>query len=88
MQTLIPELLTRAEFAPFGDVIDLLGQDSRPRISLFLSRPVELPLEINALERHPLGSQAFMPLHGERFLVVVAPASEAIDPSTCSVVVN
>ncbi len=106
MHTLTPELLTRAQFAPFGDVIDrrdvsplvinggrtqryddlavfdLLGQDSRPRISLFLSKPVALPLEINALERHPLGSQAFMPLHSERFLVVVAPAGGAVDLST------
>ena len=63
-------------------VVDLLGENARPRISLFVSEPVEIPLNIDTLERHPLGSQAFMPLHEERFLIVVAPAGDAIDPST------
>lgn len=38
------------------------------------------PLEIAMLERHPLGSQAFMPLGGRDWLVVVAghPAPEAL----------
>ena len=32
-----------------------------------------MPLVIRMLERHPLGSQAFIPLLGHPFLVVVAP---------------
>jgi ureidoglycolate lyase len=41
-----------------------------------------MPLTIKMLERHPLGTQLFMPLHAEPFLVVVAPVGEAIDPAT------
>ena len=44
----------------------------RPSISIFRSQPYELPLTIKVLERHPLGSQAFMPLHSDPFLVIVA----------------
>lgn len=49
-------------------------------ISIFLARRLPMPLVISMLERHPLGSQAFIPLWGHRFLVVVAPAGEEPDP--------
>lgn len=41
-------------------------------ISLARAQPQALPLAIRMLERHPLGSQAFVPLGGVRWLVVVA----------------
>ncbi|RJL16647.1 ureidoglycolate lyase [Paracoccus siganidrum] len=42
-------------------------------ISIFRSKPVSLPHDCALLERHPLGSQAFMPLHSDPWLSVVAP---------------
>lgn len=41
-------------------------------ISIFRSLAVSLPYECTLLERHPLGSQAFMPLGPDEWLSVVA----------------
>lgn len=53
-----------------------VGADGWPMISIFRSEPVTLPWRIQVMERHPLGSQAFMPLSGHPFLVAVAPPGE------------
>lgn len=44
--------------------------DARVIMSIFRGRM--RPLNVSMLERHPLGSQAFMPLGGQPWLVVVA----------------
>jgi ureidoglycolate lyase len=58
----------------FADLahIDVAAGDGRPVMSLLEASPQSLPLRIRALERHPLSSQAFFPLGGRPFLVVVA----------------
>lgn len=62
--------------------VETLGEEARTLISVFVSQPVSLPLALDFLERHPQGSQAFMPLHEERFLIVVAPPGERIEPDS------
>lgn len=42
-------------------------------ISIFRSEPVSLPYDCALLERHPLGSQAFVPLGPDPWMSVVAP---------------
>ncbi|WP_405403383.1 ureidoglycolate lyase [Paracoccus sp. Ld10] len=42
-------------------------------ISIFRSQAVSLPYDCTLLERHPLGSQAFMPLGDRPWLSVAAP---------------
>jgi ureidoglycolate lyase len=61
----------------FDDIaaLQLDGDGGRPALSLFRVRPARLPIECRTLERHPLSTQAFLPLGEARFLVVVAPAT-------------
>ena len=51
--------------------IDL--SDARVGISLFQAEPRSLPLRLDMVERHPDGSQAFLPMSEHPFLVIVAP---------------
>ena len=44
----------------------------RAGISLFDGTPYALPHVLDLVERHPLGSQAFLPMSTEPFLVIVA----------------
>lgn len=52
--------------------IETAGDKARPMISLVRGEPYPLPLKLTMVERHPLGSQAFIPLTDNPFLVVVS----------------
>ena len=49
------------------------GTGGRAGISLFDATPRSLPYTLDLLERHPEGSQAFVPMTENPFLVIVAP---------------
>ncbi len=90
------EPLTKAAFAPFGEVLERDGAELRvinggttdrlhalarvdaadeggwPVVSIFRGRRRPFPLRVAMMERHPLGSQAFVPLRPLPWLVVVA----------------
>jgi len=102
--TLTPTPLTKADFAPFGDVIEIADSEhftinngtterfhdlaavdvveagGRPLLSIFRGQPREYPLAIEMMERHPLASQAFVPLTDRPFLVVVGEPGVTPDP--------
>jgi ureidoglycolate lyase len=46
--------------------------DGRAGISIFDAQPRSLPYAFDLIERHPLGSQAFIPMTQDPFLVIVA----------------
>ena len=56
--------------------IDMAG-DGQAIVSIFVSRAWPRPIAIRMLERHPLGSQAFIPLQQQDYVVVVAKRPEA-----------
>lgn len=53
------------------------GTNGRAIVSIFRGLQRQLPFELNMMERHPLGSQAFIPMSGKPYLVVVAAPGKA-----------
>jgi ureidoglycolate lyase len=51
--------------------IDVTAGGAVANVSLFEARPRPQPIAIKLMERHPLGSQLFMPLQDKPWLVVV-----------------
>ncbi len=57
----------------FHDLARAEALGGQTAISLADAQPYALPLTLSLVERHPLGSQAFIPLNSAPFLVIVAP---------------
>lgn len=56
--------------------------ECNPLISIIRAKGMTSSIKIDLLEKHPVGSQAFFPLNGERFIVVVAEGEDEIDESS------
>lgn len=56
------------------------GADGTVALSIFRGTPWPSPIRIAMLERHPLGSQAFVPMERHPWLVVVA---QSAAPTAC-----
>ena len=75
-----PEIINDGNTGKFANLAEItLAQGGQAPISIYRSAAMALPFQIQVMQRHPLGSQAFMPLHNRPFLVVVAPAAEQLD---------
>jgi ureidoglycolate lyase len=87
---LVAQPLTAEAFEPFGQVLPVLStagrryfddalensrSGARPSLSIVHKEPAaRLPLQVTAFERHQFSSQAFLPLSGGRWLIVVCHA--------------
>lgn len=78
-------------FERFDDLCRLdMSDDGRVAVSIARCRvATALPYRLDMVERHPLGSQAFVPLGPSRMIVVVAPPEESVEASDlCAFVTN
>jgi len=59
--------------------LDITDKSGKVGLSIYKSVPSPIPFEVEVMERHPLGTQAFIPMtkdHQSRYLVAVAPAGD------------
>ncbi len=89
--------ITASGFAPFGELLvipqganrldhaaSLMNPRTGARLNLALVRPpvAALPMTVSLMERHRFSTQAFLPLEGRAYIVLVAPAGpDEPDPS-------
>ena len=59
--------------------LDTKEQNGETTISIFSALKRNFPMKIDMMEKHPLGSQAFIPMKETTFLVFVAPKEEKLD---------
>ncbi len=67
------KLINQGLCGRYHDLARLEFVDGRAGISLFDAQPRALPYDLEMMERHPEGSQAFIPVGQVGFLVIVAP---------------
>jgi len=68
----VPFKINDGKCLRYNDLATLSFKNDQAGISLFESKRVALPYKFNFMEKHPLGSQAFIPVFGSTFIVIVA----------------
>jgi ureidoglycolate lyase len=71
-----------ARFERFHDLAKVDVDSAGGRVAISIARcktAAKFPYRVDMVERHPLGSQAFIPLAPFSFIVVVGPAAESVD---------
>lgn len=66
------KMINQGKCGRFHDQASLDFTDGQAGVSIFKGEKETLPLRLEMVERHPMGSQAFVPMSAEPFLVVVA----------------
>ncbi len=59
-------------------LVDVASENGRPLVNIFRASPYPQPLRLAMMEKHPLGSQLFMPLQAHPYLVAVAPRGKRV----------
>ncbi|MBE1282072.1 MAG: ureidoglycolate lyase [Rhodobacteraceae bacterium] len=67
------KIINQGQCGRYHDRVDLDFVDGRAGVSLFNATPRKLPYKLEMVERHPEGSQSFIPMTEHPFLVIVAP---------------
>jgi ureidoglycolate lyase len=62
---------TTERFHALGQPV-VVGEPERLIFNIFRGQPRQFPYSVGMMERHPFGSQSFMPLSGKPFLVGVS----------------
>ena len=57
--------------------VDTSSEGGKTIVSIFSALKRTFPMKIDMMEKHPLGSQAFIPMKETTFLSFVAPAGES-----------
>lgn len=68
--------------------VEFTGQNARTLINIFAPKSYALPYILKLVERHPLGSQAFVPLSRDPFLVVVCSDADGVPVSPRAFISN
>ncbi len=71
---------TTERYHRLGDVD--VGEGGIAIMNIFRAQPRTMPMCIKMMERHPLGSQAFLPCNDKPYLVLVCEGEKEPDPTT------